>query len=298
MSRQMIFACIAGLTALVFGCDSNAPDTAPEPSSSQVLPPETEPSTHAALAVMAWNVESGGNEPAVIAGQLQELAAGFNVICLNEVSPSSFEIYQQALADRFDAVRSETGRSDRLMIFFERDRFDLLDRREPMEYRDWVLNDGNHRSPLYVRLEDREIGRQFIVMTTHLARGNADLRTQQAVGLREWARDETAPIIAIGDFNMDYDFRTGRGNDAFVEMLRDNVWRWVRPDPLIDTNWADRNGDGIDDYPDSMLDFVFVSGLVRDWNTRAEVVVRDGDFPDDETTSDHRPIAWRVMTGL
>lgn len=295
MSRQMIFACIAGLTAIVFGCDSNAPDTTPEPRSSQVLPTETEPSGPVALAVMAWNVESGGNDPVVIAGQLRDLATGFDVICLNEVSPSSFKIYEQAMEDRFDAVRSETGRSDRLMIFYERDRFELLERREPMEYRDWLLNDGNHRSPLYVRLDDRESGQQFIVMTTHLARGNADLRTQQAVGLREWARDETAPIIAIGDFNMDYAFASGRGNDAFVEMLRDNVWKWVKPDPLIDTNWADRNGDGVDDYPDSMLDFVFVSGPAQEWDLTAEVIVQAGDFPDDSSTSDHRPIACRLI---
>lgn len=133
------------------------------------------------------------------------------------------------------------------MIFYERDRFELLHRREPMEYRDWVLNDGNPRSPLYVRLEDRESEQQFIVLTTRLARGNADLRTQQAAGLREWARDESAPVIAIGDVNMDYDFASGRGNDGFTKMLRDNVWIGVKPDPLIDTNGADRNGDGVDD---------------------------------------------------
>jgi hypothetical protein len=50
-----------------------------------------------------------------------------------------------------------------------------------------------------------------------------------------------------------FDFRTERGNDAFPEMIRDNVWEWVRPNQLIDTNWADRNKDGIDGYPDSML---------------------------------------------
>ena len=30
------------------------------------------------------------------------------------------------------------------------------------------------------------------------------------------------------------------------------------------------------------------------WSIECDVVVRDGDFPDDETTSDHRPIEMTV----
>ena len=97
-------------------------------------------------------------------------------------------------------------------------------------------------------------------------------------------------MINIGDFNMDYSFVTRSGNDAFPEMLRDNVWQWVRPTEFIDTNWSDPDGDGRDNYPDSMLDFAFVAGRAKDWNPVCQVVKRDGDFPDDDATSDHRPI--------
>ena len=67
--------------------------------------------------------------------------------------------------------------------------------------------------------------------------------------------------IIIGGFSFDFSFvtRTG-GNDLFVEFLKDDMWKWVKPDPLIDTNRADRDGDVDDDYPDWMLDFVFVAG--------------------------------------
>ena len=99
-------------------------------------------------------------------------------------------------------------------------------------------------------------------MTNHLARGNADLRTQQAIGMREWARDQSVAVVNIGDFNMDFDFRSQKGNDAFVELLRDNVWQWVRPVELIDTNWSDPDGDGNDNYPDSMLDFAFAAAQI------------------------------------
>ena len=123
-------------------------------------------------------------------------------------------------------------------------------------------------------------------MTNHLARRDKQLRQFQAVGLREWARDSNTPIIAAGDFNFDYSFRTQKGNESFNVFMRDGIWEWIKPNPLIDTNWS---GSGlVDTYPDSMLDFVFVANGAKDFESRCSVVVREGDFPDDDNTSDHR----------
>lgn len=96
-------------------------------------------------------------------------------------------------------------------------------------YRDWTLNNGNHRAPLVARLRDEASGLVFQIVDVHLARGKEEIRNEQAQGLREWARDQTLPTILIGDCNMDFDFKTDRGNRAFVELQRDNVWRssWV-----------------------------------------------------------------------
>ena len=242
------------------------------------------------ILILAWNVESGGSDPAVIAKQLTE-SDGYDIYCLSEVSPSNFKQFADAVGSEFISVTSETVRGDRLQILFDGTRFELLEQKEMNSYRDYELNNGTHRSPLYVRLRDRDTGTEFIVMTNHLARGNAELRTQQAIGLREWARDQSVAVVNIGDFNMDFDFRTMKGNEAFTEMVRDNVWTWVKPIELIDTNWADTNGDGNDNYPDSMLDLAFVAGPAKDWNPTCQVLKRDGDFPDDATTSDHRAIA-------
>jgi endonuclease/exonuclease/phosphatase family metal-dependent hydrolase len=192
------------------------------------------------------------------------------------------------------SVNSKTGGSDRLQVIFNGSRFELLQQRELDHYGEYELNNGTHRSPLFVRLRDRNSDTEFIVMTNHLARGNADLRTKQAVGMREWARDQNVAIINIGDFNMDYDFPSEKGNDAFVEMLRDGVWQWARPTEFIDTNWFDPDGDGNDNYPDSMLDFAFVAGPAKDWSPVCKVIIRESDFPDDGTTSDHRPIELRL----
>ena len=136
-------------------------------------------------------------------------------------------------------------------------------------------------------MKERQTGYEFVFMTNHLARQDNKLRQEQAAGLREWARDSQTPIIAIGDFNFDYSFKSQKGNLAFNELLKDGVWKWIRPVEEIDTQWSDR--DGRDAYPDSMLDFAFVANGAKKLDWRCEIVVRDGDFPDDKTTSDHRP---------
>jgi len=246
------------------------------------------------ISVLAWNVESGGSDPKVIAKQLTELGS-HDVYCLSEVDSDEFERFRKALPVGFTFVDSKSGGGDRLQIIFNNNRFELLEEKELSQHRNFELNNGNHRSPMYVRLKDKATSVEFIVMVNHLARRNADLRTKQAIGLREWARDQNVAVINIGDFNMDYDFHTQKGNAAFPEILRDNVFQWVKPVELIDTNWADRDGDGKDNYPDSMLDFAFVAGPAKDWKPVCRVIVRDGDFPDDNTTSDHRPIELKLI---
>ena len=100
------------------------------------------------------------------------------------------------------------------------------------------MNDVNfrHRSPLMARFRDKQSSAEFLVVLNHLARGNAEIRQEQAKGLRLWAADQELPVIGIGDFNFDFDFPTRQGNKAFDEFLLDGVWRWVEPETLVDTN--------------------------------------------------------------
>jgi len=39
-----------------------------------------------------------------------------------------------------------------------------------------------------------------------------------------------------------------------------------------------------------VLDFTFVSPLAQGWGGVATIVMKPGDFPDDRSTSDHRPM--------
>ena len=70
------------------------------------------------------------------------------------------------------------------------------------------------------------------------------------------------PIVAAGDFNFDIHYLDRNINKACHEFIRGRVWRWVKPRPYVDTNWSDRDGDGVDDYFHSILDTVFLANGV------------------------------------
>ena len=61
-------------------------------------------------------------------------------------------------------------------------------------------------------------------------------------------------------------------------------------DDLVDIHWADREDDNKDDFPDSILNFIILAKDAREWKATSSVIVESGDFPDNEDTSDHRPV--------
>lgn len=272
--------------------------------------------------ILAWNVESNrpGQSPVsdstVIGNELIEMledaATRAQIIALSEVEPKAVvglaASAKRGLNSEIDFVTSASGGfadADTLMLIVDKSRFRILDAYEIHRHAGIVGNTVvdnpeyrnvgtiRARSPLAVRIEDAISGTPFWVIANHLARGEEDLRTEQAKMLRQWAADRSEPVIAAGDFNFDYDFPTARGNAGFDAMLEGDVWQWLKPDPLVDTNWSDdRNVTDrrVDRYPDSMLDFVFVANQAKQWNGECDVIVRPGDFPDSDRTSDHRPI--------
>lgn len=250
------------------------------------------------ITVLSWNVESGGADPAIIARQLGELPKA-TVYALQEVGVREMGRYGNAIrtahGPTYRYLGSWTGQGDRLLIGFDEERLRLLDSRELFAHGDQTLNDWRHRSPLVCRFEDLTTGDEFFVVTVHLARGNEDLRLSQARGLSAWGSDAGSPAIAIGDFNFDYDFPTQRGNRSFQAFVGGGVWSWAKPAVLVDSNWSDGNRDGVDDYPDSCLDFAFTAQAPASWQVESEVIVRPGDFPDDNRTSDHRPLLVTVQ---
>ena len=259
--------------------------------------PDGEPGQlKAPLSMLFWNVESGGADSEVIASQLGQLG-NHAIVGLCEVPRSAFDIYESSLGDNFDSIRGTHFKEDHLQLIFDTSQLELLSWSEVEEVGSIRMNSPvrSQRSPLVARFKQLDGGTEFYVMVNHLARGDEKFRQQQAAALREWARTRQMPIIAIGDYNFDYEFKNEQGNPAFSEFMRDNIWRWVQPAELIDTNWYDEDGDGQDDYPGSLLDFMFVAGAAKELEWICEVVVRDGDFPDDDKTSDHRPVTLSLM---
>lgn len=278
--------------------------------------------TAAEFRVLAWNVESNrpGQPPVsdadVVGEQLTDLlkapATKAEIIALSEVEPKTVERYRRAVAEgiggEVDFVTSASGGyadADTLMLLVDARRFRIDEVVELHRYAgirtNFTVDEANSsefgrvraRSPLMAKLEDRATGASLWIVVTHLARGENDLRTDQARALRQWAADRDEPVVLAGDCNFDYDFATQRGNAAYDAMLEGNVWTWVKPDPLVDSNWSeDRKSGlvGVDSYPNSILDFVLVANAAKTWGGDSDVVVRPGDFPDDERTSDHRPI--------
>jgi hypothetical protein len=79
-------------------------------------------------------------------------------------------------------------------------------------------------------------------------------------------------------------------------MTADGWWKWVRPVSLTTTQcsgWPCRYN--------SVLDFVFTAGPAQKWRAESAIVVEPGDFPADNTKSDHRPVRatfWPIEHSL
>lgn len=241
------------------------------------------------IRILAWNIESNGANPDVIADQLKEMPS-YDIYGFSEVRPAGFPAIKSALGNQFFYLYSQSGGDDRLAFAIRKDRFDILDHYEFPEAHGHLINPGNYRSPFVFDLKDRQTNRTFLIMINHLARGRAEMRQEQALALRKWAAGINRPVIAIGDYNFDYVFATDKGNAAMEIFLQDGTYQWLRPDPMIDSNYYDEDQDGVDDYIDSLLDFAFVAGEAKQWDAECDIIVREGDFPDDLQTSDHRPV--------
>jgi len=249
------------------------------------------------LTVVGWNVENWGtSDPANNATQLRDGFDKIDVFGLSEVyRDSDFALYADYAgrdeASTYKVIPGTTGNNVRLGIVFREETVELLD---TFELSDLQFGSAG-RAPLVAQMRVKPSGSEFLFVVNHLHRGDEKKRMAQAVGLREWARKQTLPVIAVGDYNFDVDVATQKGNYAYDAFLQDGVFRWLQPDQLVTTNWSDKMpADGVNDY-DSVLDFVFLSGGA--WNGISKIIVRPGDFPDDEYTSDHRAVLATVFPG-
>ena len=244
------------------------------------------------LLILGWNVESGENDSATISQQLEALE-GYDLIGLTEVNSANAVAYAEAAAKGEGAKGhartdfrhrvSQSGRGDRTVIIWDNKRLELIGQAQELDH----LNDDNHRAPFFAHFRLRGSSVAFLFMVNHLARIDADLRQRQATGLKEWAAQQNLPVIAVGDYNFDYDIDDGMGNQAMKKMLEGGIWQWVRPRRLHRTQASNKF------Y--SVLDFIFLAHKPDHWQADSWILQIAAPIVDDNNRSDHRPVEARIL---
>ena len=235
------------------------------------------------IVVIGYNVESGGADPNTVATRIAEID-GTDIWGFSEVQNQNWaNIFEIAAEDGesadFKQILGNTGGGDRLLIIYKDDKFELLDSFEL----DDINIGGNVRAPLVAKFKEKSTGTEFFFMVNHLYRSRETRRHLQADLLNEWASQQQLPVIAVGDYNFDWSVPNGETDhdEGYDLMTANDAFFWVRPASLIKTHDSAHN---------SVLDFVFVSGLAKPWTQNSTILVKPGDFPDDHRTSDHRPV--------
>jgi hypothetical protein len=247
-------------------------------------PTPATPTSGDPITLVSWNVESGGALQNVVADRLASFE-DVDVWGLSEVSAVDAEAYELGAEEGegadYDSLLGNTGRADRLLLLWNATRFERVNDGE-------LLTIGESgRAPLWVQLRERSSRQEFIVMVNHLHRSNDGIRHRQATALNTWATQQTLPVVALGDYNFDWNLPNGDADhdQGYDNLTVNGVWEWVRPAELVTTQCS-----GWPCSYNSVLDFIFVAGPAREWNVTSEIVVTEGDFPDDYTTPDHRPV--------
>jgi hypothetical protein len=245
------------------------------------------------VTVVGWNTESGDAHPDTIAHHMGLHFGAVDVWGFTEIMAEWADALETgaeaATGADYARVVGTTGGADRMMILYNDDRFDLVATDELHH----INTRGRVRAPLVVELVDVASGTPFTVMVNHLYRSDADARLEQSRQLNAWAEATGTAVIAVGDYNYDWETEGGdtdhdAGYDALVEA---GIFEWVRPATLVRTQCSTRTrSDGTEYcYYDSVLDFVFVAGDAKHWPATASIVTWPGDLPDDELHPDHRP---------
>ena len=237
------------------------------------------------LRVLSWNLEGGVFEDAEITELVSDLGTfgNYDIYGFSEVTAAGWPAALKTAAEQINGASYTyelgTTSGDRLMILFNADKFRKVGNTIELTASQY----GRGRAPLALTLEHKASGQELIFMVNHLHRGNEQKRFKQARDLNTWAESQEKPVIAVGDYNMDWevdDFGRTRGL-GFDIMLIDSIFNWVRPANIEKTICNDRFN--------SILDFVFVAQGAKYWPVYSRILWSRG-CDDDAENSDHRPV--------
>ena len=286
---------LAWLLLLTAGCRMPpnaraAPATAIPPTPALVIAPIAAPVDADAITLVTWNL---GMADAIEQSLAAQVAAfdGVDLWTFQETNRAGAAALLEAAAEAgedadFAGVMGASGDAIPLLTLYDADRFTLIESYEL----DPINTTGRVRAPLVLHLRDSRSGAEFLLVNNHLYRTRASERHTQARLLNGWATTQTLPMIAAGDYNFDWDSQYGEtraDRDAGYDLMtKFDRWQWLRPAEIVPTECSDTLPCTYDD----VLDFIFVAADARTWPAESEIIVRPGDFPDDTTKSDHRPV--------
>lgn len=249
------------------------------------------------IGILSWNLESGGSDSSTLTEEIIGLYQDLDpeILVFSEVEAAASRGMLRVLTETlgFQSIISELRGNDRLAVLFNPGVFELV---KTMEMKEIAL--VSMRPALAVTLLHRERGAEIIFTAVHLARNPDYTRYSQSRALRIWAtRKRSTPLFLLGDFNYDIDIDSlledgmeGMERDRGFDILTEgDRLRWLKPINPSATQYTDSDGDEKNDY-NAILDCVFVNPPAFRYLPICRVVLRAGDFPDTDLTSDHRPL--------
>ncbi|MFW7381501.1 MAG: endonuclease/exonuclease/phosphatase family protein [Oligoflexus sp.] len=237
----------------------------------------------AQIRVASFNLESGGADIDYLLEDLKTFGRGVHIWGFQEVYSYWYEPIIEGLSqingEAFQGVLGKSGGGDRLLIAYNPQILEL----ESFEELEWINIQGRVRAPLVASLRIISSGERFKFVNNHLYRSRASDRHQQARLLNEWGRQSSVPIVAVGDYNFDWDLQR-KGRDLGYDLLtKDETFQWVQPDELIKTQCSPRYN--------TILDFIFLSSQARSWKASSKIKFPEPEYCDkDPFRSDHRPV--------
>ncbi|HEV7279428.1 MAG TPA: endonuclease [Pirellulaceae bacterium] len=259
--------------------------------------------TNVRVDVACWNMQSDWNstndesDEDYLSEQLGD-KEGIRLWGFSEVAnASALEKFRAGAGEgegedgEFVAVLGTTGGRDRLAIVYDSTIFEQVG--PPFELVDETRLSSGLRASLGLHLRGVSTGQEFLFVVNHLKRGgtNDPRKIQQSKNLNAWVKDQSLPVILVGDFNYDYQLDGGGWSRGFDHLTRDGAFRWIEPENSVRTQV------GGSQFEPSMLDFIFVANEPFGWTGFSEILERDGnvvatevDFDDDRRESDHRPV--------
>lgn len=244
----------------------------------------------ATITIVTYNTESDADtDPVLVAEDIARIAEGVDLWALTEVGAKlgSVKTYRDAAASsgaRYRYVLGKHGKADRLAVLYDIGKFQEESTRE-------LTHIPGSRKPLVVELRHKQSGIRFFLVANHFNRRDAERRQVQAEELRKWAIRRRLPVILAGDFNFDFDPKTGEGNAAFDIFMEGEGILMLEPACVANGN-CPRTGTQCDQKYNSILDFVFLSGHADEWTGSAEILMRERAtcVRDRQGHADHRPV--------